>query len=68
MNKQRQRKKTTTAVTVPFRATPTRETPAISQWAQPLVWTESMLTTLTENKVRGGKWQRSVGRMPISLR
>ena len=56
MNKQRQRKKTTTAVTVPFCATPTRETPAISQWAQPLVWTESMLTTLTENKVRGGKW------------
>ena len=56
MNKQRQRKKPTNAVTVPFSATPTRETPAISQWAQPLVWTESMLTTLTENKVRGGKW------------
>lgn len=43
-------------VTVPFAATPTRETPRIERWAHPLVWTERMLTTLLENKVRGGKW------------
>ncbi len=43
-------------VTVPFAATPTRETPTIDRWAHPLVWTERMLTTLLENKVRGGKW------------
>jgi RNA-directed DNA polymerase len=43
-------------VTVPFAATPTGETPSIERWAQPAVWTERMLATLLENKVRGGKW------------
>jgi hypothetical protein len=42
--------------TVPFAATPAGETPGIGQWAHPAVWTERMLTTLLENKVKGGKW------------
>ena len=44
------------AITVPFAATLRAETPGIAQWAHPLVWTESMLSTLLENKVKGGKW------------
>ena len=38
---------------VPFSATPTGETPDIRRWAQPVVWTARMLTTLLENKVKG---------------
>lgn len=52
----RNRKRDYQPVTVPFAATPTRETPTIDRWAHPSVWTERMLTTLLENKVRGGKW------------
>ena len=44
------------AITVPFAATQRAETQGIAQWAHPLVWTESMLSTLLENKVKGGKW------------
>ena len=43
-------------VTVPFAATPAGETPDITRWAHPAVWTERMLATLLEDKVRGGKW------------
>lgn len=43
-------------VTVPFAATRAVEPPLKQQWAHPLVWTESMLKTLLERKVRGGKW------------
>jgi RNA-directed DNA polymerase len=43
-------------VTVPFAATPARETLGIVQWAHRAVWTDCMLETLLENKVRGGKW------------
>lgn len=43
-------------VTVPFAATPAGETPGIAQWAHPAVWTERMLDTLLDNKVKGGKW------------
>ena len=43
-------------VTVPFAATPAGETPSIAQWAHHAVWTERMLETLLNNKVRGGKW------------
>jgi hypothetical protein len=43
-------------VTVPFGATPATDPPSIDQWASSMVWTESMLKTLLENKVRGGKW------------
>jgi RNA-directed DNA polymerase len=56
MTKRGTRKKNYKAVTVPFTATPTRETLTIDQWAHPTVWTERMLSTLLENKVRGGKW------------
>ena len=41
-------------VTVPFAATRAVEPPLKQQWAHPLVWTESMLKTLLERKVRGG--------------
>jgi hypothetical protein len=43
-------------VTVPFAAIPTGETPSIAQWAHRAVWTDRMLATLLENKVKGGKW------------
>lgn len=43
-------------VTVPFGATPATDPPSIAQWASSMVWTESMLKTLLENKVRGAKW------------
>jgi len=43
-------------VTVPFAATPAGETPGIAQWAHRAVWTDRMLATLLEDKVRGGKW------------
>jgi RNA-directed DNA polymerase len=56
MTKPRKRAKDYLAVTVPFTATPIAEPPAIRQWASFVVWTESMLTTLLENRVRGGKW------------
>lgn len=56
MTKHGNRKKDYAAITVPFSATPRAETPSIAQWAHPLVWTESMLSTLLENKVKGGRW------------
>jgi hypothetical protein len=48
-------------VTVPFAAIPAGETPGIDQWAHQAVWTDRMLATLLENRVRGGS---GVGRMP----
>jgi RNA-directed DNA polymerase len=50
-------------VTVPFAATPTGETPGIAQWAHPVVWTDRMLATLLENKVRGGKWHTLIDKV-----
>ncbi len=41
---------------VPISATPTGETLGIAQWAHRVVWTDRMLETLLENKVKGGKW------------
>jgi RNA-directed DNA polymerase len=43
-------------VTVPFAATPAGETLGIDQWAHRVVWTDRMLDTLLQNKVKGGKW------------
>ena len=43
-------------ITVPFSATPIKEPPDIRTLASIVVWTDRMLTTLLENKVRGGKW------------
>ena len=50
-------------VTVPFAATPTGETRGIAQWAHHTVWTNRMLTTLLENKVRGGKWHTLIDKV-----
>ena len=52
-----------TPVTVPFTATPTGETPGLGQWAHPTVWTDRMLATLLENKVRGGKWHTLIDKV-----
>ena len=56
MTEHGKRKRNYESITVPFSATQKEETLGIAQWAQPLVWTESMLSTLIENKVKGGKW------------
>ena len=42
-------------VTVPFAATPAGETLGIDQWAHRAVWTNRMLDTLLQDKVKGGK-------------
>ena len=41
--------------TVPFSANPAGELPGPEQWAHRAVWTDRMLETLSEEKVRGGK-------------
>ena len=48
---------------VPFSAIPTGETPDIRRWAQPAVWTDRMLTTLLEDKVKGGKWHALIDKV-----
>ena len=55
--------------TVPFGATPARETPSIAGWAHPTVWTERMLDTLLHHKVRGGKWHTLIDKVyaPLNL-
>lgn len=54
---------------VPFSAKPTGETPDIGRWAQPVVWTDRMLTTLLNNKVKGGKWHALIDKVyaPLNL-
>ena len=52
---------------VPFSATPPGETPDIRRWAQPVVWTDRMLTTLLDNKVRGGKWHALIDKVYAEL-
>ena len=52
---------------VPFSATPPGETPDIRRWAQPVVWTARMLTTLLEHKVRGGKWHALIDKVYADL-
>lgn len=56
-------------IRVPFAATPTGETLRIDQWAQHVVWTDRMLETLLENKVRGGKWHTLIDKVyaPLNL-
>lgn len=51
-----------TPVTVPFSATPAGETPEISEWAHPTVWTDRMLNTLKVG-VRGGKWHTLIDKV-----
>ena len=50
-------------VTVPFAATPARETLGIDQWAHRVVWTDRMLDTLLQNKVKGGKWHTLIDKV-----
>ena len=52
-----------TPVTVPFMATPAGEPPGIGHWAHRAVWTDRMLATLLENKVRGGKWHTLIDKV-----
>ena len=52
---------------VPFAAIPPGETPDIRRWAQPAVWTERMLTTLLENKVKGGRWHALIDKAYAEL-
>jgi hypothetical protein len=52
-------------IRVPFSATPPGETPEISAWAQHVVWTDRMLSTLLENKVRGGKWHTLIDKVYV---
>jgi RNA-directed DNA polymerase len=56
-----------TPVTVPFAATPAGETPDIHQWAHRAVWTDRMLETLLQNKVRGGKWHTLIDKVSSEL-
>ena len=50
-------------VTVPFTATPAGETPGIDQWAHRAVWTDRMLATLLQDKVRGGRWHTLIDKV-----
>jgi len=52
---------------VPFSATPPGETPQIKRWAQRAVWTDRMLSTLLEDKVRGGKWHTLIDKVYSEL-
>ena len=44
-----------TPVTVPFSAIPAGKPSGIEQWAHRALWTDHMLETLLEEKVRGGQ-------------
>jgi RNA-directed DNA polymerase len=56
------KKEDPTRITVPFGATPVRETLSIAQWAYPQVWTERMLATL-QSGVKGGKWHTLIDKV-----
>jgi RNA-directed DNA polymerase len=53
-------------VTVPFAATPAGQPPPITEWANRVVWTDRMLTTL-HNGVRGGRWHTLIDKVISSL-
>lgn len=50
-------------VTVPFAATPIGEQPGIGRWAHRAVWTDRMLDTLLQDKVKGGKWHTLIDKV-----
>lgn len=50
-------------ITVPFTATPVGETPGIGQWAHRAVWSDRMLDTLLQDKVKGGKWHTLIDKV-----
>ena len=55
--------------TVPFAATPRGEPPPTWAWANPIVWTDRMLTAL-ETGVRGGRWHTLIDKVfaPLNLK
>lgn len=70
MARRKKQSKDQSQVTVPFSATQTGERnaglpdrSAIDVWAHRAVWTERMLTTLLENKVKGGKWHTLIDKV-----
>ena len=54
---------------VPFSAMPSGEPATVSGWAHRAVWTDRMLTTLLEDKVKGGKWHALIDKVyaPLNL-
>jgi RNA-directed DNA polymerase len=54
-------------VRVPFSDIPAGETPTIDGWAQRVVWTVRMLTTLLHNKVKGGRWHSLIDKVYSEL-
>lgn len=56
------KRKTYVPVTVPFGATPARETPGVAEWAHRMVWTDRMLETL-QTGVKGGKWHTLIDKV-----
>lgn len=54
---------------VPFSAMPSGEPSTVSGWAHRAVWTDRMLTTLLEDKVKGGKWHALIDKVyaPLNL-
>ncbi len=54
-------------VTVPFAATLAGETPGIDEWAHRAIWTDRMLATLLQDKVRGGKWHTLIDKVYSEL-
>ena len=50
-------------VTVPFAATQAGEPQGVVAWAHRAVWTNRMLVTLLDNKVRGGKWHTLIDKV-----
>jgi RNA-directed DNA polymerase len=62
-NRQSPNKRDYEPITVPFAAKQIGETPGIAQWAHHSVWTDRMLETLLENKVKGGKWHALIDKV-----
>jgi RNA-directed DNA polymerase len=62
------RRKDYEPVTVPFAATPAGEPPSVQDWANHIVWTDRMLTTLQQG-VRGGRWHTLIDKVynPLNL-
>lgn len=48
---------------VPFAVIPIGEPPAIRGWAQRVVWTDRMLTTLLNDTVKGGRWHALIDKV-----
>jgi len=67
MTKQANRKRNYIPVTVPLSATPAGEARSIDQWAHRAAWTDRMLATLLENKVKGGKWHTLIDKVYSQL-